>query len=335
MRQMVGLVQRRGIFYFRRTIPDALRADMPAVLGTAGPEFFDERAPVSLRGSRAGREFWVSLGTRDEDEARDRARRLDGEADALIRLAKRRMILSAKPAVSELDESTIQSLVATFRHRKLAADEARRRGNEPLSREGFDALGREIALREAELRDANARGDCAAAHFDLDAMMTVLDAGLNIAFGSHADRRLNLAFVEAELDVMTIIKDRQSGSTRPTPVLPAGESRRTEEAPRLKQRHAEAPTPEQILEGWKKDQTPTEKTFYTFSSKVRRWTAFLEERGVTFQSARLSDASDWKIASLVDRSAKSVSNDLYAVKAIYGWALANWPAAGLVDTILS
>ncbi|WP_409567986.1 DUF6538 domain-containing protein [Methylobacterium sp. E-025] len=88
---MVGLVQRRGIFYVRRTIPDALRADMPAVLGTAGPGIFDESAPVSLKGRRAGREFWVSLGTRDEDVARDRARRLDGEADALVRLAKRRL----------------------------------------------------------------------------------------------------------------------------------------------------------------------------------------------------------------------------------------------------
>jgi hypothetical protein len=98
MRQMVGLVQRRGIFYFRRTIPEALRAGMPAVLGTAGPGIFDESAPVSLKGSRAGREFWVSLATRDEDEARSRARRLDGEADALIRVAKRHITLSANRA---------------------------------------------------------------------------------------------------------------------------------------------------------------------------------------------------------------------------------------------
>ncbi|WP_375373195.1 MULTISPECIES: DUF6538 domain-containing protein [Methylorubrum] len=84
---MVGLVQRRGIFYFRRTIPEALRAGMPAVLGTARPGIFDESAPVSLKGSRAGWEFWVTLATRDEDEARSRARRLDGEADALRRCA--------------------------------------------------------------------------------------------------------------------------------------------------------------------------------------------------------------------------------------------------------
>jgi hypothetical protein len=45
MRQMVGLVQRPGIFYCRRTIPEALRANMPAVLGTAGPGIFDEEAP--------------------------------------------------------------------------------------------------------------------------------------------------------------------------------------------------------------------------------------------------------------------------------------------------
>ena len=126
MRQMVGLVQRRGIFYVRCTIPDALRADMPAVLGTAGPGIFDESAPVSLKGRRAGREFWVSLGTRDADVARDRARRLDGEADALVRLAKRRLALSAQPKLSDLDDTVLQGLVATFRHRKLAADEGQR-----------------------------------------------------------------------------------------------------------------------------------------------------------------------------------------------------------------
>ena len=323
MRQMVGLVQRRGIFYFRRTIPDALRADMPAVLGTAGPGIFDESAGVSLKGSRAGREFWVSLGTRDEDVARDRARRLDGEADALVRLAKRRLALSVQPKLSELDDMVIQGLVATFRHRKLAADEARRRGADPLTREGFDALGREIASREAELRDANARGDFTAVHFDLDAMMTVLDAGLNIAFGSPADRRLHLAFVETELEVMTVISDRHRGNTRPTPELQVSDALRTEGTPRPKREKIEASTPEQILDGWKRDQTPTEKTFYTFSSKVRRWTAFLAQRGATFQSASLSDASDWKIASLEIRSAKSVSNDIFAVKAIYGWAVAN------------
>ncbi|MCJ2143868.1 DUF6538 domain-containing protein [Methylobacterium sp. E-066] len=323
MRQMVGLVQRRGIFYFRRTIPDALRADMPAVLGTAGPGIFDESAGVSLKGSRAGREFWVSLGTRDEDVARDRARRLDGEADALVRLAKRRLALSVQPKLSELDDMVIQGLVATFRHRKLAADEARRRGADPLTREGFDALGQEIASREAELRDANARGDFTAVHFDLDAMMTVLDAGLNIAFGSPADRRLHLAFVETELEVMTVISDRHRGNTRPTPELQVSDALRTEGTPRPKREKIEASTPEQILDGWKRDQTPTEKTFYTFSSKVRRWTAFLAQRGATFQSASLSDASDWKIASLEIRSAKSVSNDIFAVKAIYGWAVAN------------
>ncbi|MCJ2009551.1 tyrosine-type recombinase/integrase [Methylobacterium sp. J-092] len=231
--------------------------------------------------------------------------------------------LSAQPKLSDLDDTVLQGLVATFRHRKLAADEARRRGADPLSREGFEALGREIASREAELRDANARGDCTATHFDFDAMMTVLDAGLNIAFGSLGDRRLHLAFVEAELDVMTIVKDRHSGNTRPTPSPPTKEDLRMDAVSRPKQERIEAPSPEQILEGWKTDQAPTEKTFYTFSSKVRRWTAFLAERGVTFESACLSDASDWKIASLVDRSAKSVSNDLYAVKAIYGWAVAN------------
>lgn len=336
MRKMVGLVQRRGIFYFRRTIPEALRADMPAVLGTAGPGIFDEGAPVSLKGSRAGREFWVSLGTRDENEARARARRIDGEADAILCLAERRLTLSAKPTISELDDAVVQRLVETFRHRKLADDEAQRRRPTPLSRAEFEALGERIVAREADLRDANARGDCEAMHFDYDAMMTILDAGLNIAFGSAADRHLRLALVEAELEVMTIIKDRQSGATRPTPPLKRNEdgSGIKELIPHPAPRGANAATLETILDGWKRDHAPTEKTFYTFSSKLRRWTSFLAERGATFHSASLSDASDWKLASLTERSAKSVSNDLFAVKAIYGWAVANGkcpinPFAGL------
>lgn len=329
MRQMVGLVQRRGIFYFRRTIPEALRADMPAMLATAGPGTFDESAPVSLKGSRAGREFWVSLDTRDEDEARARARSLDGEADALMRLAKRRTQVRAQPKISHLDDGTIQELVAIFRHRKLANDEARRRGTSPISTTEFQALGDAISAREAELRDANARGDCAATHFDHDAIMTVLDAGLNIEIGSVADRRLYLAFVEAELDLMTIIMDRQNGTTRPTPKL-----KRTEDAPATTTPSShqagplkEIPTLETILEGWQSDCGPREKTFYTFSSKLHRWAAFLAVRGATIHSATLSDASDWKLASLATRSAKSVSNDIFAVKAIYSWAVANGKCA--------
>ncbi|TXN27672.1 DUF6538 domain-containing protein [Methylobacterium sp. WL19] len=336
MRQMVGLVQRRGIFYFRRTIPEALRANMPAVLGTAGHGIFDEGAPVSLKASRAGREFWVSLGTRDEDEARRRARRLDGEADTLISLAKRRLLLSSQPLISQLDNETIQKLVAIFRHRKLANDEALRRGAVPLSPEAFTALSQEIAAREAELRDANARGDCAAAHFSHDAMMTVIDAGLNIAYGSPADRRLYMAFVEAELEVMTILRDRQGGATRPTPALTSITrlDDRTERLIRSPREKVGAPTPEEILQGWKRDHKPAEKTFYTFSSKVHRWTSFLTERGLTFHNASLSDASDWKSASAAKRSAQSVSNDLNAIKAIYSWAVANGkcsvnPFAGL------
>lgn len=325
MRQMVGLIQRRGIFYFRRTIPEALRADMPAVLGTAGPGIFDEDAPVSLKGSKAGREFWVSLGTRDEDEARRRARHLDGEADTLISLAKRRLLLSSQPLISQLDDETIQKLVAIFRHRQLANDEALRRGAVPLSPEAFNALSQEIAAREAELRDANARGDCAATHFNHDAMMTVIDAGLNIKFGSPADRRLYMAFVEAELEVITILRDRQGGATRPTPALTSITrlDDRTERLIRSPREKVGAPTTEDILQGWKRDHKPAEKTFYTFSSKLRRWTSFLTERRLMFHTASLSDASDWKIASLAERSAKSVSNDIYAVKAIYSWAVAN------------
>ena len=36
MRQMVGLVQRPGIFYCRRTIPETLRAGMPATVTLEG-----------------------------------------------------------------------------------------------------------------------------------------------------------------------------------------------------------------------------------------------------------------------------------------------------------
>ncbi|MCJ2126652.1 site-specific integrase [Methylobacterium sp. J-077] len=325
MRSMVGLVQRRGIFYYRRTIPEALRPDMPFVLASAAPGVFSEAAPVTLKGSRAGREFWVSLGTRDADLARESARHLDREADALISLTRRRLAVHTKPKISHLDELTIKSLVATFRHRKLANDESRRRGTQPLSQAEFTALGREIEAREAELREANARGDCGATHFDLAAMTTVFEAGLHLEFGSQADRGVHLAFVEAELDLMTIIKDRQNGATRPTPSFIPTETIPTTQdfATTPPTQKPDAPTVETILEGWSRDHQPVEKTVYTFSSKVERWASFLAERGGSFQTATLSDASDWKLASLATRSAKSVSNDIYAVKAIYSWAVAN------------
>lgn len=324
MRHMVGLVRRRGIFYYRRTIPEPLRADMPAVIACASPGVFDESASVTLKGSRAGREFWVSLRTRDPVEAHAKSLRLEDEAQSLINLAERRRSVQTKPKMSHIDDHSVEMLVATFRHRKLAADEGRRRGHRPLSHAEFDSLGREIAAREADLRDANARGDCTATHFDFDAMMTVLEAGLNLEFGSSADRTVYLAFVEAELDLLSVIRDRHAGSTRHTLDFVA-----TVDHVRDAKRSI-SPLPDKytatvaaILNGWQHDHQPREKTVYTFSNKIERWLAFLDNRGATFHSATLSDASDWKMASLVSRSAKSVSNDIYAVKAIYSWAVAN------------
>jgi len=82
---------------------------MPAVLGTAGPGISDESAPASLKGSRAGRLFWVSLTTRDEVEARSRIRRLDGEAGALSLSSgiSAKAIVGNIPIVSNLNSSVI------------------------------------------------------------------------------------------------------------------------------------------------------------------------------------------------------------------------------------
>jgi hypothetical protein len=327
MRQMVGLIQRQGIFYFRRTVPAPLRGIMPSVIKAAEFGIFDDSATVTLRDGRAGREFWLSLKTRDPNQARSRARKLDEEADRLFELAERRMAVNAKPKISTLADEDVASLVTTFRHRKLADDESRRRGSKPLSREQFETLGAALAVREAELRDANARGDCAPAHFDLTAMMTVLDAGLNIELDSPADRHVYLSFIEAELDVLDIIKQRHSGFTRPTPPT-TGEAFRLPSTQRAHVRSNGSSTRplmplNEIIDGWAIERNPQPKTIDSFRSKLDWWEKFLSNRAVTIHTATRTDASDWKLHLLKSRSPATVVADLNAAKAIYSWGYDN------------
>jgi hypothetical protein len=221
MRQMVGLIRRERTFYFRRTVPSHLRPALQEILKSAGPVVFRRDAAVSLRGTRASREFWLSLRTSDEEEARRLAIALDAEAETILQIAENRSRSSAASFVGDVDEAVVRHLASVFRTRKLRADETLRRGDRAMTPDEHAALNRRLYADEALARDMVARGDFSEIHFDDDALATLRQAGVYFRFGSAADRRINHAFNDAWLDAITVIRERQAGTVTPTPDVQA------------------------------------------------------------------------------------------------------------------
>jgi integrase len=318
MRQMVGLIRRGRTFYFRRTVPSHLRPVLQEILKSAGPVVFRRDAAVSLRGTRASREFWVSLRTSDEEEARRRAIALDAEAETILQIAENCSRPSAASFVSDVDEATVRHLTSVFRTRKLKADEVLRRGDRAMTREEHGALNRRLDEDEAIARDMVARGDFREIHFDDDALVTLRQAGVYFRYGSAADRRINHAFNDAWLDAITVIRERQAGTVTPTPDVQA-----------LPPAEVPPPPPSSALTSvdlhgmWEKSEKPTTKTAEGFLRKLKSLEEFLTTRGRTLSDATTADASLWKLALLEDKSEETVANYLNATKAIIRWGFDN------------
>lgn len=318
MRQMVGLIRRGRTFYFRRTIPAHIRPVLQEILTSAGPSVFRRDAVITLRGTRASREFWVSLRTTDEAEARRRAISLEAEAEALLQVAERRARPGADVGVREIDDATVQHLAAVFRSRKLFADDRLRRGHRPMTREEHAALDEKLKHDEALARDMIARGDFSEIHFDADAIFTLLDAGIRIEYFSNADRRIHHALNDAWLETIEIIKGRQAGIVTATPVAPLPAP---SDAPSATQ--FSPVTAEQLHEMWRRSEKPTSKTAEGFLRKLTHLDEFLHTRDRNLQTATTADASLWKLGLLQTKSDETVANYVNATKAIIRWGCDN------------
>jgi len=318
MRQMVGLIRRGRTFYFRRTIPAHLRPVLQEILTSAGPTVLRRDAVFTLRGTRASREFWVSLRTTDETEARPRAIALDAEAEALLQIAERRARPRADSGVREIDDATVHHLATAFRNRKLRADDALRRGDRAMTREEHGLLNRRLEQDEAVARDMIARGDFSEIHFDPDAMFTLLDAGVHVEYFSAADRRIHHAFNDAWLESIEIIKARQSGNVTPTPdarvCLPIA-------APSANR--VAALTALDLHDMWRRSEKPAPKTAEGFLRKLNNLEEFLCTRGRSLNDATTADASLWKLSLLQEKSQETVANYINATKAVIRWGYDN------------
>ena len=318
MRQMVGLIRRGRTFYFRRTVPSHLRPVLQGILKSAGPVVFRSDAVVSLKGTCASREFWVSLRTSDEAEARRRAIAIDAEAEAILQLAENCSRPSTASRVSDIDEATVLHLASVFQTRKLKADEVRRRGDRAMTREEHSDLNRRLVEDEALARDMIARGDFSEIHFDDDALATLRQAGVYIRLDSPADRRINHAFNDAWLNAIQIIKERQAGIVTPTPNVPALPAAEASLAPPMG-----TLTSTELHRMWQKSEKPTAKTAEGFLRKLTSLEKFLKARGRSLSNATTADASLWKLALLEDKSEETVANYLNATKAIIRWGCDN------------
>ncbi|MBM6595434.1 site-specific integrase [Microvirga sp. BT291] len=288
------------------------------MLSTDDPSLFDFKAAVSLRGSKASTEFWISLSTADYGKAKEMVRSLDAEADRIFSRARQRLALHKAPLTIAIDDRALERLATDFKYRKLAADEAKRRGTSPMSRGEWQILAAQLREEEAALRDANARGDNLYVHFDNDAIQALADAGVQLDdhFSSLANR-IYRSLTEAWLEALEIVRARHEGASVRTPERPLPPSA-------FPQHQKVQVTVASLIEGWKLEKQPTEKTSYTFQRRLMKFEEFLKSRGLSVATATLDDAADWKAELLQSgKSMKTVADFIAASKAVYGWAMEN------------
>jgi integrase len=292
---LVTNVERRGsVYYFRRRVP----LDLQAVIGRAViKESLNERDPTRARQKHAERAAWWEA-----------------------RFASLRRALSAEsgPARTELSAAEIDRFATEYRATLLEADEQiRLRGlggrENGLPDDQFERHGYMIERIEEFARKDLARGRALSAtnRAAIDHFLEV--RGVKLDSSTEAYRRLAVEFLTTVVEAAADMRRRQSGEVLRTP--PSAQ----DSQPAAAERPHDV-TLETLIEGWRQDRQPREKTVYVFSKHVKVFVDFVPGGlpGVT-----ADDAFRWKVELLKTQSAKTAFNHLASCKAVFGWAEEN------------
>lgn len=292
---LVSNVVRRGaVYYFRRRVPPQIQS----IIGKALiRESLDTREPKVARRLAADRNMhWE---------------RKFEEAEA--KLAPK---AAALPLRADLTDAEVQTIVDDYRRHLLWSDEQIRLHGLGGQQSGlpdhqYDLLTEVFQDIEKFAANDIARGrhlspaNRAAVNEQLARM------GISLQENSVAYKRIAVEFLNTMSECIQLWKDRHAGKVVRTP------------APQAIVLTVKAKlTAADLIAGWKAERSPKAKTVSTFSAKLQNFEAYLGGRGL--ETATPEDASNWKAARLAEGNThKSVQNDLYAAKAVFGWAAEN------------
>ena len=291
---MTNIVRRGAVYYFRRRVPD----DLQKAIGKALiRESLNTREPVKARTLGAERSaFWE----RQFEAAR-------------LKLAQRHAGKFTRP---DLNDDEIAFIVSEYRRKMLWSDEKIRLHGLGGQQKGLPdhqyQLLSEVFLDIEQI----AANDLARGRHLSNSNQAMWDSFLRelniyVKKDSRGYERLAVELLSTHAECIELWKQRHAGKVvrTPPPTPPPSANR-----PKV--------TATAILEGWRAERAPKEKTFDTFSAKVRDFEKFLGGRGMN--TATATDATEWKASRIAaGKTTKTVANDLYALKAVMGWAKEN------------
>ena len=259
-----------GVYYFRRAVPDELRA----IIGKTMVK--------------------QSLRTKDVAEAKRLAHPIAMQTEGDFQAARERR--SAQPR-TDLSEAERAHLVATYLHQRLAEDEAARVDGSKedddlykslkaqveaqggtagftdeeaaapigLSKRAYHKIAEAVEIVLPELREMLARGDTRIVADDVDAFLEI--EGINLDRTSPAYRRLSYDFLRAAIKANEAIANRHEGQDIETPPAPAPLA-----ASRILPVKANGIDLLTMFDNWVEERKPPEKTVLDFTTAIRRFT---------------------------------------------------------------
>jgi integrase len=273
-----------GVFYYRRVVPQNLRA----ALGQT--------------------EIRISLGTKDSREAK---RRLPEKAAAV----EAKFAAAGRGPVSLTHQQTV-ALAGAWYQRELARREVDPGPVELLQVE-FDQL--EFALEGGKWRQAEAAR--------ADAAELLRQHGLLVDDQSAREMEAQLFDLKIRL-VLTLIQ-RAEGNYTPDPLIQRLPQWEVTKPDAVKDRL----TLNELVDAWAVERKPAQRTRYEWARAVGRLASHVGHTDpIKFVP---KDIVSWKDALLASgKSSKTVKNHLFAVHALFGWAVRNHrmvanPATGI------
>jgi Domain of unknown function (DUF6538)/Phage integrase SAM-like domain len=287
---------RRSTYYFRRPVPEELRA----IVGK--------------------RKLIESLGTKDREEAKRRCHAKDVEVDRLFEAARRGV---------ELSQPEAEALARQWLDKALSED-ADRRALGLYRQEHVEAAEDLTQAELAEAREALANGDTGKVERPLE--MFLRDQAMALPRGSEAWRRLAHAFLRANVQYWEWINERLAGLWREdkrngVPTSPVAPSRQPKAPPSVTPQ-ADGEFLSQVYDKYKQERRPSPKTEADWNATFRRFTEVngdLPVRAIT--RAHIRDFKD----HLLTRPGRgreravvgTVKKALAGISAVLAWAVEN------------
>ncbi|WP_029148724.1 site-specific integrase [Methylophilus sp. 5] len=285
MRKQIHMINRKGVFYFRRRVPEDLL-----------PHY----APQT--------EFKFSLKTRDYAEA-DRLQRIESvkldEEFARIRKGQ------TAPELHTISQDVIKSLSDLWIAHVLEEDEEWRMDG--LSESEYDKLSESLEIVETGGKAALARGNTSLIEFEMEDFCE--SQGFKIAKGSEAHRQLCYAFLRASVQANQQQTLRHQGEVIDTPVAP-------KVAPPAQPVPHEAETFEALRDYWFMQSSKSQSALRIANTAIKKFRDMVGDfkpsdvtkvNAIAFKDALLSKGA----------APATINKDMGILKAIFSTAEAN------------